>query len=251
MPAIKYRNPINAVSRVRFGGTPASAAYTQFALGTGYQTMSGCAKVWKTIYLRPQDFDVGISPGASPSGCSTGSLTAGSVTFSLGASAFVGGGAASAIRLPVLWMGVGASPASPLWATAHIPKPTDADTAGSIIAYVDWTYGSDPATTGSLTNIRVALGYFDSLDAGTVGLRSSACVGGATASYVGTTGCRVMTTCLGTLPAFSACDSGAVIVVRIGASAAGDTGKLSTNEVGVVAVRLDYVANSLGRQFTG
>ncbi len=236
--------------------TAASATFTEFDT-VGRQTMSGCARVYKEIVVRPNDFQVplgnfaaGASPGTENT-CGAGSLFSSCVAgFSIASSAF--NIAATGYTISALNMGVGASPGSALWALAFVPKPLDAASSGSLIAIADWTYGSAPATAGSKTNLRVALAYIDSLKGGggTANTRTAASVGGANASFVGTTACVIQTTCLGALPSFGASDSGALLVLRVGASAAADTGILSTGEVFVTNVRIRYLSDSLGTQST-
>ena len=258
MPSFTERRQARFLNRTRLGAgkSSASSSYTQIA-PDGYQTLSGCARVLKTIYLRPQDFNTdlpnasGVGASGLLGGCSTGSLFTGCVVFTFGASAFPGAAAASALTVPVLTMGLGSSPASPLWAVATFAVPTDADTTGSIIAYVDWTYGDAPGQTGCKKSFTAALGYIDGKDPAPVGVRTAASTGGASvASYAGTSCGLVQSTCLGKFPSFSACDSLGVFVGRLGASAAAQDGTIATGCVFILGYRLNYLAKSLGTQST-
>src|SRR3990167_9087063 len=146
MPSFTERRQARFLNRTRLGAGKSSASnsYTQIDKD-GFQTMSGCARVRKTIYLFPNNFDTDLpnASGVGASGllgaCNTGSLFTSCIVMSFGASAFPGAAAASALTGPALAMGEGASPASPLFAVATFAVPPDADTTGSIIAYVDWT----------------------------------------------------------------------------------------------------------------
>ena len=147
---------VERLKQIFRGGTrtgSGSAAYTNIDQ-TGYQTMAGSARVRRSIYLRPSDFSVALggttasdAPGAD-SGCNAGSMMTGCAIFDISGSAITTC-ATTNLNVPVLVSGcLGASPASRLWATTLVPKPRDADTTGSIIAYVDWTYGDAPAQSG-------------------------------------------------------------------------------------------------------
>lgn len=253
MPSQVERRQAKFKNRVRIGGVSASDSYTQFnGLTDGWQSQSGCARFLKEIYLSPTNFDVRLAnaSGVGASGllgaCSIGSLFGSCVTFDFTASAFGGGAAASNMSIVALNMGAGASPASPLTAIAVFPKPTDIDTSGSIIAYVDWTYGDAPATTGSKVSMRVALGYLGT--GSTIRTAASAGVPVGTASYSGTSCGLFQTTCIGKLPSWTANDQLGVAVLQLGASAGADSGKLSTACVFVLALRLRYTACALGIQ---
>ena len=216
----------------------------------GYQTMAGCGRVLRDIWIPAANFDVplgaasGAGVGASGA-CGAGSLFASCVLFDITGSVF--GGTTGSPAVTALNMGVGGSPASPLSAVATITKPTDADTTGSIIAYVDWTTGQTAATTGSKLALEAALGY---LGTGST-IRSAASAGGVgVASYAGTACGAFQTTCIGVLPSFKATDQLGFLALRVGASAGGDSGKLSTACVFILGVRLRYVACALGAQAT-
>jgi hypothetical protein len=255
MPSFTERRQARFMNRTRLGAgrTSSSATYSQFA-ADGLQTMSGCARVRNTIFIHPYQFDVpvgGTAGSSVQSGCSTGSLFGSCVLVDISTSAFAGGAAASAIRIPAVAMGAGASPASPLKATAVFAVPRDADTTGSIIAYVDWTYGDAPAQSGCKKSIAVALGYIGGYAATPSGIRTAASTGGASvACYPGTACGLFTTTCLGTLPSFGANDSLGVLVLKLGASAGSEDGTLLTGCVFVTGVRLNYMTNKLGEQST-
>ena len=256
MPALKERRQLQAVNRVRVGGVSASDSYTQIAGRTdGWMSFSGCARQYKDLLIRPQDFDVrfanasGVGASGVLAACSGGSLFSSCVTFDFTGSAFNARFAASNVGIPALSMGAGASPASPLTAIAYIPKPTDADTTGSIIAYVDWTSGLTPATTGSTNRFLVGLGYLNGLAVAPCPVRTAASVGGnANASYAGTACGVIQSTCVGKLPSFGVCDLGATVVLQIGASAGAETGKIDTGCLFILGLRLRYVACALGFQ---
>ena len=255
MPAVKERRQLNVTNRSRFGG---GAQYTQFAgAGTdgGYQTMTGCARYLRDIWIPAKQFDVplGAASGAGTYGasgaCGAGSLFASCVLFDLTGSVFGAAvGLVASPKVTALNMGVGASPASALGAMVTFAKPTDADTTGSIIAFVDWTYGDAPATTGSKLTLYGAMGY---LGTGST-IRTAASVGATAcaASYSGTSCGLFQTTCLGKLPSWGAGDQLGYFFLRLGASAAAGTGALSTACVFVLGLRLRYVACALGLQST-
>lgn len=253
MPSQLERRQFNAKNRARFGASSNATTYTQFATD-GLQTMSGCARVRHTIYLHPYDFDVtigGTAGSSGQSGCNTGSMFGTCVLVDISGSALAGGAAASAIRIPALGMGAGASPASPLKATAVFAVPRDADTTGSIIAYVDWTYGDAPAQSGCKKSMALALGYVAGYAATPSGIRTAASIGGASAASYNGTACGLFTsTCLGTFSSFGASDSLGVLVLRLGASAGSEDGTLITGCTFITGVRLNYMANKLGEQST-
>lgn len=221
---------------------------------TNRMTLAGLGRVRETIFLRPQDFDpphgffaAGASPGTQ-SGCGAGSMSSACIVYDISGSVTATGCAVTFLPVPALNMGAGASPASSLWAVTTIPVPPNADTSGSIIAYVDWTYGDAAATTGSKTRFRINMGYLDGYAATPTTVRTAASVGGvANASYVGTACGIIQSTCLGKLPSFGASDSFAIVQLRVGASAAADSGVLSTGCVFVLGVRLEYLTKQLGR----
>ena len=230
---------------------PAQKERRRFLL-TNRQTLAGLGRVRKTIWLGPGDFNVpkalgaaGASPGTN-SGCGTGSLVAACVVFPINGSAF-GGDSATCANIPALNMGAGASPASRLWAVATFPKPIDADTSGSIIVYVDWTYGDAPIQSGCKKSFDVAIGYLNGFATTPTTVRTAASTGGASiASYVGTACGLVQSTCLGKLPSFTASDSAAMFVARLGASNANVDGTLNTGSIFILGYRLKYMANTLG-----
>lgn len=218
---------------------------------SGYQRMTAKARVLRDVWLPATAFSVPLGPasgaGVGASGaCGAGSLFASCVLFDITGSAFPG--TVGSPALTALNMGVGGSPASPLSALAVIHKPTDADTSGSIIAYVDWTTGQTPATTGSKISMQLALGYLGT--GSTIRTAASAGVPIGTASYSGTSCGLFQTTCIGKLPSWTANDQVGLLVLQLGASAGADSGKLSTACVFVLGVRLQYVACALGAQST-
>ncbi len=252
MPAQTERLLWRFLGGARVGQKSASGAYTDLT-NTGYQTMSGCARVYKDIFIAPRNFDVplGAASGAGIAGasgaCGAGSLFASCVLFDVTGSIFGGAvGLVASPKVTSLNMGVGASPASALGAMATFAKPTDADTTGSIIVYVDWTYGGTPATTGSKVTMYAGMGY---LGTGST-IRTAASVGptACAGSYAGTSCGLFQTTCLGKLPSFTANDQLGFLFLRLGASVAADTGALTTGCVHILGVRLRYVVNSLGVQ---
>ena len=224
---------------------------------TNQITLAKRGRVREAIYLRPQDFDpphswfvLGASAGTQ-SGCGAGSMSSACLVYDISGSVTATGCAVTFLPVPALNMGAGASPASSLWAVTTFPVPPQADTSGSIVAYVDWTYGDDPATTGSKTRFRVNIAYLNGHATTPTTIRTAASVGGATnASYVGTACGIIQSTCLGVLPSFGASDSLAIAQLRVGASAAGDSGVLSTGCVFVFGVRLEYLVKQLGRYST-
>lgn len=252
MPAQTERLLWRFLGGARVGQKSASGAYSDFA-NDGYQTMTGCARAYKDIYLRPTDFDVplGAASGAGIAGasgaCGAGSLFASCVLFDITGSIFGAAvGLVASPKITSLNMGVGASPASALGAVALINKPTDAATTGSIIVYVDWTTGQTAATTGSKVTMYAGMGY---LGTGST-IRTAASVGPATCagSYNGTACGAFQTTCLGKLPSFTANDQLAFLFLRLGASVAADTGALTTGCVHILGVRLRYVVDRFGIQ---
>ena len=257
MPATKERRQLNVINRARFGSGAASGAYTQFDGDDGWLSQSGCARAYKEIYLGPVAFNVQVAnaSGVGASGllgaCNAGSLFSSCVIFDITGSAFGGGAAGSNMGIPALNMGVGASPASPLTAVAFFSKPIDADTSGSIIAFVEWTNGITPATTGSKINLSVALGYFGGFATTPSGVRTAASAGGVgSGSYSGTACGLFQSTCVGKLPSFTASDSAGVLVLQVGASAGADSGKLDTGCTFILGVRLRYLTNVRGLQST-
>ena len=254
MPSQKERRQLNVANRARFGGSANANAYTQFAGTDGWQTQSGCARAYKEIYLRPYDFDISLAASTAASvgatsGCSTGSFYGARVLLPVTGSTFTLIGATGSPTVMALNMGAGASPASPLIATAFFPRPADADTTGSIIAYVDWTSGIGPATTGSKIAMAAAIGYLGGYLGTAVAVRTAASTGGVgVASYSGTTCGFIQTSCLGKLPSWGACDTGGVFVFQLGASAGADSGKLDTGCTFILGVRLRYLTNVLGFQ---
>jgi len=218
---------------------------------SGYQRIAKKARVLRDIWIPAANFDVPLGPasgaGVGASGaCGAGSLFASCVLFNITGSVF--GGTVGSPAITALNMGVGGSPASPLSAMATITKPTDADTSGSIIAYVDWTTGQTPATTGSKVSMIVGLGFLGT--GSSIRTAASAGVPIGTASYSGTSCGLFQTTCVGKLPSFTANDQLGFVVLQLGASAGGDSGKLSTACVFVLGMRLRYVACALGAQST-
>ena len=258
MPSQKDRRQQNFVSRVRVGGVGASGAYTQLdGTNNGWLTTTGCARAYKEIYLGPFSFNVetanasGVGASGVLGACNSGSLFSSCVTFDITGSAFTIFAAASDMGVPALNMGVGASPASPLTAIAFFPKPLDADTTGSLTAYIEWTSGQTPATTGSKIAFQVALGYLGGFATTPCAVRTAASIGGVgVASYNGTACGLFQSTCVGKLPSFSASDSAGVLALQIGASAGADSGKLPTACTFVLGVRLRYLTNVRGLQST-
>jgi len=238
--------------RIGSGQNSASNSYTDINTA-GYQTMSGCARTRKSIYLLPTDFavylhntGVGASPGTENT-CSVGSMVTGCALFPIDASAITTC-ATTNLTIPALISGV-ASGASRVWAVTLVPKPHDADTTGSIIAYVDWTYGSTAVESGCKKSMTVSLGYLNGYATTPTTVRTAASTGGASiASYVGTACGRVQSTCLGKLPSFTASDSAALVLFQLGASTATEDGTLITACTMILGVRLDYLVNSLGTQ---
>ena len=241
-------------TRTGQGSNSASGSFTDVS-PAGYQTMSGCARVRKSIYLLPAAFSVplhntgvGASPGTENT-CSVGSMVTGCALFPINASAITTC-ATTNLTIPALISGV-ASAASRVWAVTLVPKPRDADTTGSIIAYVDWTYGSTAVESGCKKSMTVSLGYLNGHATTPATVRTAASAGGASiASYVGTACGRVQSTCLGALPSFSASDNAALVLFQLGASAASEDGTLITACTMILGIRLDYLANSLGTQST-
>ena len=257
MPATKERRQLNVINRARFGSGAASGAYTQFDGDDGWLSQSGCARAYKEIYLGPVTFNVqtanasGVGASGVLGACNAGSLFSSCVTFDITGSAFTIFAAASDMGIPALNMGVGASPASPLTAIAFFPKPLDADTTGSLTAYIEWTSGQTPATTGSKIAFQVALGYLGGFATTPCAVRTAASIGGVgTGSYSGTACGLFQSTCVGKLPSFSASDSAGVLALQIGASAGADSGKLPTACTFVLGVRLRYLTNVRGLQST-
>lgn len=231
------------------GRASASSSFTSLAQ-TGYQTMSGCARVTKEVYIGPFDF---YGPSPSPlqvSGCTPGSVYPASLLVDITGSAFAGM-TASMITIRALNMGAGASPASTLKAFAYVPRPTDADTTGSIIVLVDWTYGDAPATGGSTNQMLVALGYLGGAAGTASAVRTAASAGGTkNASYNGTTCGLWQSTCVGKLPSFGTSDTGLLVALAYGASGAAESGVLSTGCIYILSVRLRYTACAIGYQST-
>lgn len=244
MPAQTERLLWRFIGGLRAGQKSASGAYTEFS-NVGYQTMTGCARVYNEIALGPLDFQ------ALTTACTTGSLYNASLLQDISSSIF-GGVAASSAKIYGLNMGAGASPASPLTAFAMFNKPLNADTSGSIAVIVDWTYGDAPATTGSKLTMQVGMGYFGGGATTPCAVRTAGSTGAASvASYSGTTCGLLQSTCVGALPSFSASDTGGVFVLKYGsASAAGDMGKMTAGCVFILGVRLRYMVNKLGLQST-
>lgn len=231
MPAIRERLKIRAMGGARPGN---AVAYTDFDT-SGRLTMTGCARTQQFTLLRPFDFNVQLAA------CNTGSLYAASIFKDLTGS-ILAGVAASMAKVFTLNMGAGASPASALTAFAYVEKPRGADTSGSIIALVDWTYGDGPATAGSKTTFVVGLGYVSGEAVAPSAYRTAASTGQA-ASYNGTACGLVTTACLGKLPSWGASDTGAVVVLQVtGGSSAG----LTSGCVHVLGLRLQHLVGSLG-----
>lgn len=254
MPAVKERRQLNVANRARFGGSSNANEYTQFD-ANGWLTQTGCARAYREIYLRPTDFNVqtanasGVGASGLLGACNAGSLFSSCVTFDFTGSIFGSQAAGSDMGVPALNMGAGASPASPLTAIAHFQKPLDAATSGSIIAYVDWTSGQTPATTGSKMAFQIGIAYLSGFATTPSAMRTAASTGGVgTASYQGTTCGLHQTSCLGKLPSFTACDTSGILVLQVGASAGGDSGKLPTGCAFILGVRLRYLTDVRGVQ---
>lgn len=255
MPAVKERRQYNFANRVRLGGSATANAYSQFAAADGWLSQSGCARAYREIHLRPTDFNVqaanasGVGASGLLGACNAGSLFSSCVTFDFTGSIFGGGAAGSNMGVPAIGMGAGASPASPLTATAFFQKPLDAATSGSIIVYVDWTNGITPATTGSKIAFQAGIAYLSGFASTPSAMRTGASTGGVgTGSYQGTTCGLHQTTCLGKLPSFTSCDTGGIFVLQIGASAGADSGKLDTGCTFIFGVRLRYLTDVRGVQ---
>ena len=254
MPATVSRlfERLRGGARIGAGSNSASNSYTEVSTA-GYQTMSGCARVRRSIYLLPADFSVplhdtgvGGSPGTENT-CSVGSMVTGCALFPINASTITTC-ATTNLTIPALISGV-ASGASRVWAVTLVPKPRDADTTGSIIAYVDWTYGDAAIQSGCKKSMTVSLGYLNGYATTPTTVRTAASAGGASvASYTGTACGAVMSTCLGKLPSFTASDNAALVLFQLGASSAAQDGTLITACTMILGVRLDYLANSLGAQ---
>ena len=255
MPSVKERRQYNFANRVRLGGSATATAYSQFAAADGWLSQSGCARAYKEICLRSIDFNVqtanasGVGASGLLAACGAGSLFSSCVTFDFTGSFFGSAAAGSNMAVPALNMGVGASPASPLTAVAFFNKPPDADTTGSIIVYVDWTSGFTPATTGSKIAFQAGIAYLSGFASTPSAMRTGASTGGVGAGSYNGTACGLhQTTCLGKLPSFTACDTGGIFVLQIGASAGADSGKLDTGCTFILDVRLRYLTNTLGAQ---
>lgn len=245
MPAQTERLLWRFLGGAQFGQKSASGAKTAFD-NAGRQTMAGSARAYRAVYVKAQDFfDPSPSP-AAVSACTSGSIYPASLLIDITGSAFAGA-TGSMLTIRTLNMGAGASPASTLKAFAMIERPLDADTTGSIIAYVDWTYGDVAATTGSTTKFEVAMGYLGGFAGTACAVRTAASAGGlSNASYSGTTCGTIQTTCVGKLPSWGQNDTHAVVALAIGASAAAESGKLSTGCLHIIGMRFHYVACALG-----
>src|SRR3990167_555645 len=244
MPATVSRlfERLRGGARIGAGSNSASNSYTEISTA-GYQVMSGCARVYKDIHLRPRDFQ-GIEAGTASQFGSTGSAYGGSILAAVGSCA-LSWSSGSLIKIQTI-VASGASVASPTNVYAYFPRPTDADTTGSIICNVDWTYG-DPAAAGSKVTMFAGLAYFGT---GSSMPRTAASVGAACAASYGATACGLYeTACLGKFPSFHANDRAVGLYLAWGgASAAAGQGQMISSCVHILGVRLRYVACALGVQ---
>lgn len=213
---------------------------------TGRQTMAGTARVRKDIWLPPEAFvafpgNYGVSVGNSGSWIAasmnvvvTGSILAGSTGDGM---------AGSMIAIKVI-QPEAKQAGSPITCFAKFPKPRDADTTGSITAYVEWTNTiANCATAGSTSVWRLGMAYFGSGSP----IRSAASAG-ANEPYSASTTNIWMSSCIGNLPSFKASDSWAVFVLQNRMDSAND--KLGSSAVAVAGVRLTYTACALGTAST-
>ncbi len=196
----------------------------------GRQTMTGCARAYKQIFLRPTDFIVGED---------SGSMATASANLNVTGSIFAGSYPSASMMTMQYLMRDGGTDASLNSAFATFPVPLDADTTGSITAYVDWAANLAQATTGCKAYFRLGLAY---LGSGSIA-RTAASMQAVPAATVVTAGV-LYSSCIGLFPSFGANDSLAVLALQTSPSAAGET--IGGSALRIYSVRLKYVANSDG-----
>lgn len=220
--------------------------YTYFST-TGNQRMKGTARVLKDIWIPAKDFHapamavLGVGSGLT-SACwgVGGSLFTASVLLDVTGSIFADT-AGSSIGIPVLAASSVVS-GSKYGAAVVVPRPSDADTTGSIVPFIEWTAPIAPAVSSSATAFYAGAAYLQGLRNTPCAVRTSACVEYA-ASYVGATALEIMSTCLPKLPSFGANDRLLAIQVGWDPNNASDT---AGSEVAILGVRLRYTASALG-----
>ncbi len=209
---------------MHFGG---SANYNSFAASTGRQLMYGTGRVIRDISLFPGDFLAATT---------SGSMTTASMLVDISGSVFAD--TAASLSFNYIYPSAKVT-ASPTCAFAPFTVPRDADTTGSVTVWVEWTCPTTTATAGSKCVLHGGIAYFGSGSTVRTAASTGACV-----AYNNTTALKWVSSSLGTLPSFNANDTWGVFVLRNDLSDAGET--IGGSAIRVSAVRLSYVANSLG-----
>lgn len=208
----------------------------------GGVSFAGVGRFYKEIYINPRDFQGFDGANASATCTVPGSAAGGSLLVAFGACAlpWVSG---SLAKIQTVVQG-GASVASPTTISAYVPRPQDADTTGSIICLIDWTYG-DAAAAGSRLTMFAGLGYVGN---GSAIPRTAASLGSACSASYGQAACGLYeTACLGKFPSFGANDRAVVFALAWGgASAAGGQGQMNSACVHILGARLRYLSNAHG-----
>ena len=223
--------------------------YTYFST-TGNQRMKGTARVLKDIWIPAKDFR---APELNWGPLATATCNFTSASWGLGGSLFSGcvlmdvtgsvlaDVAGSALAIPVLQASANVS-GSKYGAIAVVPKPTDADTSGSITPYIEWTQVIGGATSNCATAFYVAAAYLRGGRNAPSAVGTSACVEYA-ASYGSTSNLETVSTNLPNLPSFGATDNMMAVMVGWDPNNASDT---SGSEVAIIGLRLRYTASALG-----
>lgn len=217
MPATKIRTKIRATGGIRPGN---ATSYTDVATD-GFQTMSGCAAVYKDLVIPWQA--VFISACLNQSG---------SVAVGL-----VDGAAGSVTALAYS----NTANASPL--TIALPVPLDAATAGSGTLYLDWT---DTGTNSAVAAIGACIALVPNgsawSDSGTSALNSGsgACVTLTTSACEFTSSSILQFNAPNTRDGF--------LALRI-VKRTGDT-EDTADAFKLLGLRLRYVADRIGKQLT-
>jgi len=209
---------------------------------SGRQTMEGKGRVQKDIFLRVTDFDVGAGEHATGGGV----LIPACILLDVSASALVhGSGSLMAIQALTA---CNKNAASPMYAFATVPVPTDADTSGCIYPFIEYTTMEPLDTAGSSFAFHAAAAYLrrGAYNSAACAIRTAACVVKA-ASYGSAASGQFAVASLPALPSFGADDT--MMLVATGWSTSEGNASTATNcgsSVAILGMRLRYTACALG-----
>uniref|UniRef100_A0A6M3KKQ2 Uncharacterized protein n=1 Tax=viral metagenome TaxID=1070528 RepID=A0A6M3KKQ2_9ZZZZ len=218
-----------------------STSGTTFS-ASGRQTMGGAARVQRDLFIPVQQFTVGQGEGEAQGAVLMATCIWLDVTGSI-----LAHGSGSLMTLDALT--ACSIAASPRYAFATVPMPTDADTSGCIYPYIDYTSHDTFDTAGSSFGFHTAAAYLrrGTYNSTAYAVRTAACVVTA-ASYGAAASGLFAVASLPALPSFGASDQ--MLLVGVGfsdspvnASAAQDAGSAAA----ILGVRLRYTACALGK----